>query len=139
MQTVTDEFVPFKAHVKEQPGAFHRFNARWTPTQIVMDENGVERHRIEGFLARDDFLAELEMGRAKIAFANKEFAEAQKLFRQVLDRFPKTASAAEACYWEGVSEYSRTHDAAALTRTGQRLKDRFPDSIWTRKGSVWLR
>jgi hypothetical protein len=139
VQTISDEFVPYRAHIREQPGAFHRFNAYWTPTQIITDENGVERHRIEGFLPRDDFLAELEIGRGRVAFAGKEFEKAQKHFRNVLDRYPKTESAAEACYWEGVSEYSRTHEGAVLARTGKRLKEKFPGTIWARKGSVWLR
>ena len=66
---ITNHFVPAKFHVKEQPKAFERFNAMWTPTILVLDDQGQERHRIEGFLPPDDFRAQLALGLGKAAFA----------------------------------------------------------------------
>jgi hypothetical protein len=37
-----------------------------------------------------------------------------------------------------VSQYQRTHDPAILTETGKRLAEKYPSSIWTKKGSVWV-
>ena len=97
-----------KVHIKEQKPIFQRFSARWTPTQIVLDSEGVERHRIEGFLPVDDFLAQLEPGLAKMMFQQQSYAEAEKRFHSVCDSFPKAGAAPEACYWAGVAAYKNS-------------------------------
>lgn len=59
------------------------------------------------------------------------------LVRQVLEKYPNTPEAPEALYWAGVSKCKATGDAAALKETGQRLGDRYQDSTWATKASVW--
>jgi len=39
------------------------------------------------------------MGIARVAFMHKKFADAQKLYAEVSDRFGNLAVAAEALYW----------------------------------------
>ena len=62
-QFINSNFVPIKIRIKENKEAFGRFGAQWTPTLIVLDPEGEERYRFEGFLPPEDFLA--QMGRAK--------------------------------------------------------------------------
>lgn len=138
VETVTENFVPVKIHIKEQPQTFERFGAQWTPTIIILDPDGVERHRIEGFLPADDFLAQLETGRGKIAFARSQFNEAERIFRSVRERYPAAGVAPEVSYWEGVSAYKASHDPKRLHEAAQRLKEAYPESEWARKASVWL-
>jgi hypothetical protein len=45
--------------------------------------------------------------------------------------------AAEALYWAGVSRYKRTQDGTALTDVARSMRERFPDSTWMKKASVW--
>jgi uncharacterized protein HemY len=130
--------VPVKFHVKEQPEAFERFGAQWTPTQIVLDPDGKERHRIEGFLPVEDFIAQLGLALGKLAFEHHEYAEAERRFHEVCAAHPSAGAAAEACYWEGVSQYKATNAADRLAATARLLRDRYPESEWARKGSVWL-
>lgn len=137
VQTISANFIPVSAHIKEQPQTFERFKAQWTPTQLVLDADGVERHRIEGFLPVDDFIAQLELGLAKLAFEQKKYDEAQRLFRAICDRRSKAGAAPEACYWAGVSGYKATNAADSLKATAKLLKERYPDSEWSRKASVW--
>jgi thioredoxin-related protein len=127
-----------KLHVKEQPQAFQRFGAQWTPTVIVLDPDGKERHRIEGFLPAEDFLAQLEIGLAKLEFAHQRFQDAEHRFRSVCDEHPKAKVAPEACYWAAVSKYKATNDAKALKEGGRLLHERYPQSEWAQKGSVWI-
>ena len=58
---IQENFIPARVHVKDQANDFKRFgeryNAQWTPTLLVIDPSGTERHRIEGFLPADDLLA----------------------------------------------------------------------------------
>ena len=135
---MSDHFIPVKAHIKEQKQTFQRFNAQWTPTQIVLDPDGVERHRMEGFLPVDDFLAQLDLGMGKLHFQKQDYAEAEKRLRAACDRFPKAGAAPEACYWAGVSAYKASQDARHLGTTARGLKERYPESEWARKASIWL-
>ena len=137
VRTITSRFIPVQAHIKEQPQTFERFKALWTPTQLVLDADGTERHRIEGFLPVDDFLAQLEVGLARLAFEHKEYADAEKGFRGVCERRPAAGVAAEACYWAGVSAYKATNGPEPLRATAKLLRERYPESEWTRKASVW--
>ena len=102
-----------------------------------MDPSEKERHRIEGFLPADDFLAQLQMGRAQVAFSAQKFDESEKLFRGVVDQWPDGDSAAEALYWAGVSKYKGTNDPNALGATAAAFKERYQTSPWAKKASVW--
>ena len=138
---ITRHFTPVRVHVKENAEAFSvlgdRFNAQWTPTILVVDTEGAERHRIEGFIPADEFLAQLALGVAKAAFARKDYAAAERFYRDVAERFPSSDAAPEAQYWSGVSRYRATGDAAALKATADAFATRFQDSTWATKASVW--
>jgi hypothetical protein len=134
---ISRNFVPAKFHIKDQKQAFERFNAMWTPTILVLDATGAERHRIEGFLPADDFRAQLTLGLAKTAFAAGRWGEAEEFYRGIVRDQPKSDSAAEALYWAGVSKYKATNDAAALSETGRALHEKYPDTPWAKRGSVW--
>lgn len=138
---ITRHFVPVRVHVKDNAAEFkrlgERFNAQWTPTTLLIDGSGTERYRIEGFLPKDDFLSQLALGLAKAAFARSDYAAAERLYRDVTERFPDTDAAPEAQYWTGVSKYRATNDPAALKATTQAFRERYQDSAWAKKASVW--
>ncbi len=114
-----------------------RFDVNWTPTVLVLDTEGKERHRIAGYVPPPSFASQLLLGLGHAAFAAKKFAEAEKWFREVVEKYPNTPEAPEAVYWAGVSKYKATGDAAALKETAQRFGDRYQDSTWATKASVW--
>ena len=134
---ITENFVPARAHVKEQPEAFERFHAQWTPTILILDPDGTERHRFEGYLPAPDFLAQLRLGLAQAAKARGDWAEAERRYRELADDGAGADVAAEALYWAGVSRYKGTGDAGALSETAERFKTRFTESPWAKKASVW--
>jgi hypothetical protein len=135
---INEHFVPAQVHIRDQKAVFTRFGASWTPTQILLDPQGEEQHRIEGFLPAEDFLAQLELGLGKIEFHDQHFPEAKRKFRAVCEGYPKSGGAAEACYWAGVAAYKETDDPQHLGAAGELLKRRYPESEWARKASVWL-
>jgi TolA-binding protein len=137
VEFVGHTFIPVRVHVKENRAAFERFNAQWTPTQIVLDENGVERHRLEGFLPKDDILAQLELGLARLDFEAGRFDRAMREFEQVVEKHPRATAAPQARYWAGVSRYKASNDPGALKETAQAIESRWPGSEWARKASVW--
>ena len=138
---VTRHFTTVRVHPKETPDAFSqlgdKYDAHWTPTILILDSRGTERHRIEGFLPADEFLPQLMLGVAKAAFARKDYAAAEKLYRDVLERFPGAEPAAEAQYWSGVSRYRATNDASALKATAEAFANHYQSSTWATKASIW--
>ena len=104
---------------------------------VELDPEGTERYRFEGYLPVDEFLPQLELGLGQIAFARKQWAEAEQRFRGILLQFPKSEVAPEALYWAGVAKYKATGDAAALADTARKFKEKYPDSVWAKKASVW--
>jgi hypothetical protein len=136
-ELVSKNFVAARFHVKDQADAFKRFDALWTPTILILDPTGKEQHRIEGFLPVEDFLAQLQLGLGHTAFKTGKFAEAEKWFREVVEKFPKTEAAAEAQYWAGVARYKGANDASALKATAEAFKKRYSDTSWAKKASIW--
>jgi hypothetical protein len=137
---VSDHFVPVRVHVK-QKDEFARlgskYNAQWTPTTLLIDGSGLERHRLEGFLPAEDFASQLLLGRAHAARAIGDFADAEQRYRDVIETYPLTDAAAEAQYWAGVSRFKTTNDFHALIDTATAFDERYQDSAWAKKASVW--
>jgi hypothetical protein len=134
---INRNFIPVKIHTKEQPQQFERFRAQWTPTIVFLDSDGAERHRFEGFLPTDDFLAQLHLGKAKTAFGRQQFKDAEREFQRIVEELPQTDAAPEALYWAGVARYKGTGDASALADTAAGFRQRYQQSTWAKKASVW--
>lgn len=117
--------------------AMKRYGFEWTPTFVVADDNGNEVYRWVGYLPPGDFCAELVFAEGRAAFKNKGWDKANKCYNMVVEKYPDSEVAPEAMYYAGVAMYEKTHDASYLEETGKKLKARFPDSSWAKKGSVW--
>lgn len=138
---VNENFLPARVHVKDDAEEFKRYgqkyNAQWTPTILLLDPNGEEQWRIEGFLPLEDFLGQLMLGRAQMDFKQGKWAEAEKRFREIVEKLPKSDAAPEALYWGGVSKYKASSDPAALKATAKAFTTRYKDSSWAKKASIW--
>jgi tetratricopeptide repeat protein len=130
--------VPLAAHIKEHPAYFHRFDVLWTPAVLIMDANGVERYRSEGYLPVEEFRAQLELGLARVAFMSKDWAEAERRYGEVIERYPDTNAAADALYWQGVTHYKRTNDHTVLGQLPAELQQKYPDSLAALKSGAWV-
>ena len=136
-EVITENFIPVRFDVRKDAQPMERFGANWTPTILILDSDGNERHRIEGFLPKDDFLAQIKLGLAHAAFVAKRFDESERRFREIVEKHPNSESAPEAQYWAGVSKYKGTGNGAALGETAQAFQQRYQDSQWAKKASVW--
>ena len=126
--------MPVAAHIKKHPVYFHRFDVLWTPTVLILESKGIERERSEGYLPNSEFRARLEMGLARIAFMHKQWAEAERKYAAVAERYPNTSAAPEAIYWRGVSRYKATNDHMALGKIADELKEKYQGSVWDAQG-----
>ena len=104
---------------------------------VILDSNGKERFRIEGYLPRDEFRAQLELGLARVAFMSKNWADAERRYSEVLERYPNTHAAPEALYWKGVSHYKITNDHTVLGELPALFRQKYPQSVWALKTAAW--
>ena len=104
---------------------------------LILDSKGKERFRLEGYLPKDEFRAQLELGLAQVAFMNKKWADAERRYTEVLERYPNSKAAPEALYWKGVSHYKATNDHTVLGELPEQFRQRYPDSIWALKTAAW--
>jgi tetratricopeptide (TPR) repeat protein len=138
---VNENFLPARLHVREDAADYQRigqrYSVQWTPTTLLLDPAGVERHRIEGFLPAHDFMAQLTLGLGHLALRAERWSDAERWYAQVLKQFPDTDAAPEALYWAGVSRYKAGNDPGALAATVKAFETRYQDSSWAKKASVW--
>ena len=105
---------------------------------LLLDSDGKERVRLEGYLPNGDFTAALMNGLGRMAFVRKKYADAERWYGDVVTRFQHRHFAAEAMYWRAVSQYSASHDHAVLGKVAEDLRSTYPSSVWTSKAIPWL-
>jgi thioredoxin-related protein len=131
-------FLPVKFHIKEHAAWFYRFNAVWTPTVLLLDGDGREQVRLEGYLLNTDFLAALWAGLGRMAFVHKKYADAERWYGDVVTGFRQSHVAPEAMYWRAVAHYRATNDHTALGKVAEELERSYPSSVWASKAIPWL-
>ena len=139
MSFINDNFIALHVHIKENPKNFRRFESVWTPTILVLDAEGKERSRLEGYLPKNEFRAYLEMGLARVAFTKKEWAEAERRYAAIAESYPNSYYAPQAVYYRGVSRYSASHDSAELAGTAETLEEKYRGTEWHLRSLPWLR
>ena len=114
-----------------------RFKVQWTPTLVLLDEEGEEHHRTVGFLAPEELLPSLMLGIEKSYFDRQNFSDAESILQRLIAEYPKSDAAPEATYYLGVSRYKRTDNAKELKKAVHELEKNFPQSEWTKRASVY--
>ncbi len=135
---IDEQFVPVRIHIKEQPRMWHRFGIRWTPTVMVLSPEGTEVRRVEGFLPADELRGQLMLGLGYAAANKKDWATAERWFAEAADA-RGTDAGPEGLYWRGVARYSATHDAKELAETHRAFTQRYQDTSWAKRASIWAR
>jgi TolA-binding protein len=69
---------------------------------------------------------------------SKDWAEAERRYAAVLEKYPESKSAPEALYWKGVSHYKATNDHTVLGELPGQFQEKYPDSNWALKTLAWL-
>ncbi len=105
---------------------------------LLLDRDGKEQARLEGYLPNNDFVAALMSGLGRIAFVQKKYADAERWYGDVLARFGQSHIAPEAMYWRAVSQYSASHDHTVLGKVAVELRNTYPSSVWASKAIPWL-
>jgi hypothetical protein len=131
---IEKNFIPVQFNVVEQPEVMDRFHTPWTPTLIILDSEGTEHRRVQGYLDPGRFIAEMALARLKDAVDRRDFAAAQERAGEALDLTKGDAEREpEARYWAAVAAYKASNDAQNLLQGWNRLMDEFPRSEWARR------
>lgn len=104
---------------------------------VILDPNGKERFRLEGYLPKNEFRAQLELGLARVAFMSKDWAEAERRYGAIVDNYPASKAAPESLYWKGVSHYKATNDHTVLGQMPGQFREKYPESSWALKTVAW--
>lgn len=119
----------------DNPDLSARYVATWTPTLIVLDAEGREHYRTVGYLPAQDYIARMQLARAKTAYDLGNYAQAIQLCQEVAQQYTGTEAAPEALYWLGVAQYKSTGDVAPLKEAWKTIWDKYPQSEWAKKVS----
>jgi hypothetical protein len=134
---ISSNLVPWRVDYLNKKDIVKHYRVEWTPSVFVLDENAEEHHRILGFLSPDQFLGQLRLGLARIAYHRGEIAKAAELFEITVSNHPATVAAPEAIWYRGISKYQASGDPSVLKSTRLELEQRYPHSIWGEKASAW--
>jgi TolA-binding protein len=129
---ISENMIPVQVLFNSQPLATD-FNVKWTPTIVTLDTDGKEHHRTVGFLAPEELIPSLLLGMAKSYFETDRFDKALGHLEELLGKYPKSDSAAEAIYLRGVCRYKSTHNPAPLKEAYEKLAAEYPSSEWTKR------
>ena len=132
---INKNFIPLQINVQINSEIAGKYRVFWTPTILVLDSNGTEYYRFNGFLPPDEFIPQLEFGLGMMALEKQDYKTASAHLKSVVEKYPKSNIAPEAQYWLGVSEYKAAHNVEALLNAWRKLKKDYPDSIWAKKVS----
>ena len=105
---------------------------------LLLDSEGKERVRLEGYLPNGDFIAALISGLGRIAFVQKKYSDAERRYGEVVARFAQSHIAPGAMYWRAVAQYKATNDHTVLGKVAEELRSTYPSSIWASKAIPWL-
>jgi hypothetical protein len=136
---IAENFVPIQ--VDTQDGSqttaeiVSRFRQVWTPDLRIIDHDGAELYRWNGYLPPSEFLPQLLAGRAQALLRSDCGEEAKEAYADILRRFPTSFVAPEVAYFAAVSAYRLSHEPSDLLDNWGVVQNRYPMSDWRVKQS----
>lgn len=114
-----------------------RYLQVWTPTIHLLLPDGRSAYEHVGYLPPEAFLASLELGLATAHLKRRDYGQAAASFERIRDLRPTSHVADEAAYWAAVARYNESGQANGLMAGWQKLRKRYPQSIWRWKQSFY--
>jgi hypothetical protein len=133
---ITENVIPLQLVSDTEPYA-SQFNVRWTPKIIILDPKGKEHQSTLGFMGPENFIASIELGLAKVDFDLGNIENCRRHLDKILTGLPKSSSAPEAVFLEGVTAFKISGSAEALKGAYNKLQEKYPDSEWTERASPY--
>ena len=132
-------FVPVQINTQDAApnttDTVQRFRQVWTPDLRIVDGEGMELYRWNGYLPPTEFLPQLLAGRAQALLRTGRGEEAADAYADILRRYPTSFVAPEVAYFAAVCRYRITHEVSDLLENWGHLQRRYPMSQWRTKQS----
>ena len=137
IETIVTHGVPvqFDNSKKENNVFLHGIHHIWTPDIRILNHDGYELYRWDGFLPPPEFMARTLCAYGLAYLRLKRFEQAEAVYVDVLKRFSTTYAAPEAQYYLGVTRYRRDPDSDGLLDGWASLRSRYPLSEYRVKQS----
>lgn len=111
-----------------------QLNLVWLPTLYIADKRQVIHYHSVNSLPPEDLLDVLDLGEAHARLKEGKAEIADRLLSAALNRRQHGPLTEELIYWAGITRYNAgNHDHVGKDAIWQRLKDDYPDSIWTHR------
>jgi thioredoxin-related protein len=136
VQFVNGNVIPVRILYNHQPLS-SQFKVKWTPTLILLDAEGNEVYRNEGFLPPDSLIPALILGIGKLELQRGDYTKATSHFSNIVSKYSESEEAPEAVYFLGVARFKTTHDLKAMKEAYENLKGKYPNNSWTRKAQPY--
>jgi hypothetical protein len=121
---------------KSQNNKFlHGIHHIWTPDIRILNHDGYELYRWDGFLPPPEFVARTLCGFGMAYLRLKRFDQAEAVYVDALKHFSTTYAAPEAQYYLGVARYRRDPQSDELLNQWANLRSRYPLSEYRVKQS----
>jgi len=132
---VIDRLIPLRIPSDDRLAG--EFKVKWTPTLVMLDENGEEHHRSVGFLKPEEFVGASLLAIGKVYFDTGNFEKAIGNFQEILSKHASSKAAPEAVYLKGVALYKNTKQASHLKEAYEKLVSLYPDSEWADRAAPY--
>lgn len=139
IRIIERESVPLKFEIEENKDMAREHHIDWIPAFILADENGRELERWVGYLPAREFVEQMMLSKGLAAFHLERFEEAIREFEELVREFPDSEFVPEAEYYRGVASFKSTGSTDVLDDACEMLLKTHPESIWTKKCTVWSR
>lgn len=132
VEFINQNVIPLRIASDQQPLSTD-FNIKWTPSLLILDQDGKEHARTVGFLSAEELTPSILLGIGNCHFNKDEFAEALRCYDALLAEHQTSDSAPEAIFQKGVAQYKSTHDPKPLRAAYDLLQEKYPTNQWTRR------
>lgn len=96
VKLVHGHLIAVRVQIQSNPVLAQRFAVQYTPTVVILDEDGKEHHRSVGALPPQDFIPSLLLGIGKAHYENRRFKRSGKVLAELLSAYPQSRWTAEA-------------------------------------------
>ncbi len=93
---INDNLIAMRINSGSIPRWAGNFTIQYTPTIIIVDDEGKERHRMVGFLPPNEFVPFSMLGMAKAAYESGRAKQTKTILSKVVSEYPGTDYARQA-------------------------------------------
>lgn len=135
---IEDTFIFIKFNVmaknKVPRGTFHSSAVLWTPCFMVYANDGTEIRKVTGYLSPDQFIDEMDLGRAMALLFKAKARDALNLLEGLSISSSGDTIIQEVLYWCGVAAFFLQQRAPeSLYPYWEKLMQEYPGSTWAER------